>query len=158
MRLYGPRTNIKKKKKNRMTSKFFRLEEFLDSSVARQKGISNSPSWEVIDHLNELALWLDQLREAWGSGLKVTSGFRNDKLNTYVGGVAGSAHKEGYGADIQPINGKFDEFVAFIKKWAKDKQFDQIIIENKGATRWVHFGLRNRKGEQRRMLFGMEVK
>lgn len=137
---------------------YFTLEELLTSSTARQKSVENLPSWTIVEHLNELALWLDQLREAWGSGLKVTSGFRNDKLNTYVGGVAGSAHKDGFAADIQPINGKFDEFVAFIKKWAKDKQFDQIIIENKGKTKWIHFGLKNRKGEQRKMLFGMEVK
>jgi hypothetical protein len=44
---------------------YFSLEEFLDSSVARQKSISNLPSWEVIEHLNELALFLDDLREAW---------------------------------------------------------------------------------------------
>ena len=138
--------------------RYFDLEEFLTSSTARQKSIENMPGWIIVEHLNELALWLDDLRDAWGSGLKVTSGFRNDKLNTYVGGVAGSAHKEGYAADIQPLNGKFDEFVAFVKKWAKDKAYDQIIIEKKGAVKWVHFGIRNRKGEQRKMLFGMEVK
>lgn len=141
-----------------MTSQYFKLEEFLTSSVARQKSLENLPSWTIVEHLNELALFLDKLREAWGSGLKVTSGFRNDKLNIYVGGVAGSAHKEGYAADIQPVNGKFDEFVEFVKKWAKDKNFDQIIIEKKGTSRWIHFGIRNRKGEQRKMLFGMEVK
>lgn len=140
------------------TPKYFDLEEFLTSSTARQKSIENMPSWEVVEHLNTLALFLDELREAWGSGIKVSSGFRNDKLNTYVGGVAGSAHRIGFAADIQPANGKFNEFVEFIKKWAKDKQFDQIIIENKGAVRWIHIGLYNRKGEQRKMLFGMTVK
>ena len=138
--------------------KYFDLEEFLTSSTARQKSLENLPSWTIVEHLNELALFLDELREAWGSGLRVSSGFRNDKLNTYVGGVAGSAHKEGYAADIQPLNGKFDEFVAFVKKWAKDKDFDQICIEKKGSTRWIHFGLKNRKGEQRKQLFNIDVK
>lgn len=140
------------------TPKYFDLEEFLTSSTARQKSLENLPSWEVVEHLNTLALFLDELREAWGSGIKVSSGFRNEKLNIYVGGVAGSAHRIGFAADIQPANGKFNEFVEFIKKWARDKAFDQIIIENKGATKWVHCGLYNLKGEQRKMLFNMTVK
>lgn len=135
--------------------KYFSLEEFLDSSVARQKSISNLPSWEVIAHLNELALFLDDLREAWGSGIKVSSGFRNEKLNKAVGGVSTSVHKIGYAADIVPANGQFDKFVQFIKGWAKDKAYDQILIESKGKTRWVHFGLYGNKGEQRRQMFNI---
>ena len=158
MRLYGPRTNIMKKKKQTMTSKYFKLEEFLTSSTARQKSIENMPSWEIVGHLLQLALFLDQLREAWGSGLKVTSGFRNEKLNTYVGGVAGSAHKEGFAADIQPANGKMTEFVAFVKNWLKGKKFDQALIETKGKTRWVHIGLYNSKGQQRQMTKDLIVK
>ena len=139
------------------TPRHFRLEEFLDSSTARQKSIQNSPSWEIIGHLNELALFLDDLREAWGSGIKVTSGFRNEDLNSAVGGVETSVHKIGYGADIQPSNGKFDEFVRFIKEWAKNKSYDQVLIESKGKTRWIHIGYRGNKGEQRRQLFNMSV-
>lgn len=139
------------------TPRHFRLEEFLDSSTARQKSIQNSPSWEIVCHLNELALFLDDLREAWGSGIKVSSGFRNEKLNKMVGGVPTSVHQIGYGADIQPSNGKFDEFVRFIKEWAKNKSYDQVLIESKGKTRWIHIGYRGNKGEQRRQLFNMSV-
>lgn len=137
---------------------YFKLEEFLESSTARQKSIQNSPSWEIVEHLNELALWLDELREAWGGAINVTSGYRNERLNDIVGGVKSSAHKLGYAADIQPANGQFDKFVAFIKGWAKDKAYDQILIESKGKTRWVHIGLKNGKGEQRRQLFNVTVK
>ena len=91
-------------------SKYFDLEEFLDSSVARQKSISNSPSWEVVEHLKELALFLDDLREAWGSGIRISSGFRNKALNKAVGGVDNSCHLTGNAADLQPINGKMKEF------------------------------------------------
>lgn len=139
--------------------RFFDLEEFLDSSTARQKSIQNSPSWEIVCHLNELALFLDDLREEWGSGVKVSSGLRIDALNKAVGGVETSVHKIGYAADIQPANGHFDAFVAFIKVWAKDKSFDQIIIEEnkKKKTKWVHIGLYNNAGNQRRQLFNMNV-
>ena len=47
--------------------KYFRLEEFLESSTALENKIKNYPSWEHIEHLNELAIFLDDLREAWGS-------------------------------------------------------------------------------------------
>ena len=137
--------------------RFFTLEEFLDSSVARQKGISNLPSWEIVEHLKELADFLDELRSAWGSGIRVSSGFRNEKLNKAVGGVPSSAHMRGYAADIVPINGKFDDFVKFIDKWSKDKAFDQIIIETSKNSRWVHIGLYNSYGKQRKMCFVMNV-
>ena len=68
--------------------RFFTLEELLDSSTARQKSLQNSPSWTIVEHLNYFATEvLDPLREAWGSGIKITSGYRNKALNSAVGGV-----------------------------------------------------------------------
>lgn len=139
-------------------SRYFKLEELLTSSTARQKSIENLPSWDVIEHLNELALFLDGLREAWGSGIKVTSGFRNEKLNASVGGVKNSVHILGYAADIVPANGRFKEFVKFVQTWAKNKSYDQIIIEENKKSRWIHVGLWNNKHQQRKMCFLMNVK
>ena len=136
-----------------MKSKYFDLEEFLTSSTARQRSIENMPSWEVVQNLLELALFLDGVREAWGRGIRINSGFRNDKLNTAVGGVASSAHKYGFAADLYPVNGKFDEFVAFMRKYLKDKDFDQCITEGSKKSHWVHFGLWSPTKKQRKMLF-----
>ena len=135
----------------------FSLEEFLTSSTARQKSIENLPSWTVIEHLNELALFLDELREAWGSGIKINSGFRNDKLNQKVGGVMNSIHKIGFAADVYPVNGKWEEFKRFVKNWIKDKDFDQCIIEKKGKSEWIHIGLYNNSGQQRHNIFSLVV-
>lgn len=137
--------------------KYFNLEELLTSSTARQKSIENMPSWTIVCHLNELALFLDDLREEWGSGIKVSSGFRCKALNEAVKGVKTSVHQIGYAADIMPANGHFDAFVAFIKVWAKDKSFDQIIVEESKTSKWVHIGLYNNAGDQRRQLFNMTV-
>ena len=137
--------------------KYFKLEEFLESETALDKKIKNYPSWEHIEHLNELALFLDDLREQWGSAINVSSGLRLKLLNDAVNGVPTSIHKIGYAADIQPANGHFDAFVAFIKEWAKDKSFDQIIIETSKTSKWVHIGLYNNAGDQRRQLFNMTV-
>ena len=134
---------------------YFDLEEFLTSSVARQKSIENLPSWYIIEHLNDLGLFLDELRMAWGSGIKVTSGYRCDKLNTAVGGVINSVHRLGWGADIVPSNGDYEGFVKFVKEWAKNKAFDQIIEERSKSSKWVHIGLYSPTGLQRRMLFSI---
>lgn len=137
-------------------SKYFKLEEFLDSSVARQKGISNSPSWEAVEALRELALFLDGVRAAWGSGINVNSGFRCKKLNDAVGGVYNSAHLKA-AADLYPSNGRFDEFKKFIVAYLKGKDYDECIIEKKGKSQWVHFALRSIKGEQRKKCFSLNV-
>lgn len=136
---------------------YFDLEEFLTSSTARQKSIENMPSWEIVEHLLELAYFLDDLREAWGSGIKVSSGFRIEALNKAVGGSETSAHLRGDAADIMPANGKYEAFIAFLKEWLKDKKFDQCIEEKKGKTRWIHIGYRGNKGEQRRQIFNITV-
>ena len=138
--------------------KYFTLEEFLTSSVAKQKSIENLPSWEVIENLNNLAIFLDWLREDWGSGIIVTSGFRCDKLNDAVGGVATSCHKLGFAVDIQPANGKMEEFKKFVVEWAKDKLFDEIILEKNKKTEWIHIQQYSPKGYQRRKVFSLEVK
>lgn len=138
--------------------KYFGLEEFLKSSTALENKIKNYPSWEHVEHLNELALFLDELRDAWGSGLRVTSGLRRKWLNDKIAGASKtSVHQIGYAADIVPVNGKMDEFIDFVKEWAKDKMFDQIIVENSSKSRWVHVGLYNNDGEQRRLLFKMVI-
>lgn len=137
--------------------KYFKLEEFLESDTALNKKIKNYPSWEIIEHLNELALFLDDLREEWGSGIIVTSGLRLEALNKAVKGVPTSIHKIGYAADIKPANGHFDAFVAFIKEWARDKSYDQLIIEESKTSKWVHCGLYNNAGNQRKQLFNMTV-
>lgn len=139
-------------------SRYFKLEEFLVSDTAIRKKISNVPSWEVVANLSRLANFLDEMREAWGSGIRVSSGFRCPALNSAVGGVQNSAHQYGNAVDITPVNGKMAEFEAFLKRWLKGKKWDQCIYESsKTGGRWIHFGLYSNKGEQRCKLFSMAV-
>lgn len=139
-------------------SKYFTLQEFLTSSVAKQEGIQNLPSFDIVDNLKNLAEFLDPLREAWGSGIRVGSGFRNKLLNEKVGGVANSVHRLGWAVDIVPVNGKFEEFKKYVKNWIKDKDFDQCIIEkNSKGEEWIHIGLYNNSGQQRHNIFHLDV-
>jgi len=138
-------------------SKWFTLQELLKSDTATRKRIDNTPSWEIVANLARLASFLDNLREAWGSGIRVTSGYRCPQLNAAVGGVSNSAHQYGNAADIVPVNGKMNEFEAFLRKWVVGKKWDQIIYETSKSSgaRWIHISLYNGKGEQRCKLFGM---
>ena len=141
-------------------SKYFTLQEMLRSETALRKKIDNSPSYEIVRNLERLAEFLDQLREAWGSGIRVSSGFRCVQLNNAVGGVQNSQHIYGCAADIQPSNGKFNEFVAFLKKWLAGRAFDKCIIETSKSSgaRWIHIVWKSSQGYQRRKLFDMEAK
>lgn len=140
-------------------AKYFLLEEFLASKTARDNKIDNSPSWEVVNNLHELAQFLDGLREKWGSGIRVSSGFRCEKLNKAVNGAPTSLHQKGFAADLQPVNGKFEEFKKCVIEWIKDKDFDQCILEKNGkGVYWIHIGLYNNAGKQRKYIFSMNVK
>ncbi len=131
--------------------KYFTIEELCRSNTAKAKGIDNTPNKEHKEHLVELIEnILDPLREAWGSAIIVSSGYRSPALNKAVGGSSTSAHCRGYAADISPANGKMTEFKAFVKKWLKDKNFDQYINEFKGKSQWVHVGYKNLNGNQRK--------
>lgn len=133
--------------------KYFTIKELCNSVTAKARGIDNTPSSTIVEHLTELVdNILDPLRESWGSGIKVTSGYRCEKLNKAVGGSTTSAHNAGYAADIVPVNGKITEFKAYVLKWLKDNNipYDQYINEFSGASQWVHIAIRNRQGKQRK--------
>lgn len=132
--------------------KYFTLKELCASDVATKKKIDNWPSFTIVEHLNEFTQnILEPLRNAWGSSINVNSGYRCDALNKAVGGVATSAHRLGWAADLVPGNGKIDEFGKFTKDWLiKNRiKFDQIIFETKGKTKWLHIGYRSSTGSQR---------
>ena len=93
---------------------YFTLEEMCKSDTANALNIVNVPNATVITHLNELIEFLNPLREAWGSAIRVNSGYRCPQLNRAVGGSKTSVHVIGYAADLYPINGKMKEFKKFV--------------------------------------------
>jgi hypothetical protein len=135
--------------------KYFTFFELVKSNTAEKNGINNTPhEEEIIHNIEELIDILDQLREAWGSPIRVSSGYRCEKLNKLVGGSTTSSHLFGFAADLVPVNGLIDDFFEFVKKYflSKDIAFDQIIDEYSGGSHWVHIGYKNSKGEQRKQI------
>lgn len=137
------------------TKSYFTVAELFASDTAKKYGIDNTPNSIVISHLQQLINFLNPLREAWGSAIRVNSGYRCEKLNRFVGGSKTSSHLIGYGVDLIPVNEKMDAFKKFIIDYMKNKMFDQCIIEKSGKTEWVHIGLYNLKGQQRKMIFNI---
>ena len=140
-------------------AKYFTLAEMLKSETAEKNQINNTASAEVQQNIEELLGVLDGLREHYGKPIKITSGYRCAELNKLVGGSPTSAHVIGYAADMQPIGDTFENFKAEVLKWLKKSRvkFDQCIIERNKNTKWVHFGLYNRKGQQRGQRFSLQA-
>ena len=139
-------------------AKYFTLAEMLKSETAAKNNIQNTPSVEVQQNIEELLEVLDDLREFYGKPIKITSGYRCTELNRLVGGSPTSAHVIGYAADLQPIGDTFENFKAEVLRWLDTGvKFDQCIIEKSKSAQWVHFGLFNRKGQQRGQRFSLQA-
>jgi len=146
--------------------KYFTISELTRSDTASIKKIDNTPNKEITEHLIELVeKLLDPLRSAWAeycddnqlgnAGIRISSGFRNKELNKAVGGSSTSAHLTGYAADISPINGNMKVFQSWIAEAIEEFDFDQLIYERprNGIASWIHLGLKNKDGMQRRQKF-----
>lgn len=116
-------------------TKYFTLAELLQSNTALACKIPNLPTWQQVENLNRLvSTILDPVRALYGKPIKVSSGFRSPSLNAKVGGVSNSQHKQGLAADLQ-ANNLSDLKQAIL---SANVPFDQLIEEQKGATKWLH--------------------
>ena len=140
-------------------AKYFKVAEMLKSETAEKNKIQNTPSAEVQQNIEELLEVLDDLREFYGKPIRITSGFLCTELNKLVGGSPTSAHVIGYAADLQPVGDTFENFKASVLDWLDTSGvgFDQCIIERSKSAQWVHFGLYNRKGQQRGQRFSLQA-
>lgn len=120
-------------------TKNFTLKEL----CVTKTGIHNEPNAEQKEALRLLAVnILQPARDALGP-IKVTSGFRNAKVNAAIGGSRTSQHMKAEAADLQ-----CDDNAALFK-FIKTLEFDQLIWEfgDKEQPDWVHvsFAKKNRK-------------
>lgn len=138
---------------------YFTIEELCQSETAEEYGIDNSPDNNIIEHLKELIAFLNPIRDAWGSPLIVTSGYRCWELNKIIGGVKTSSHLFGYAVDLIPQNGKFEEFKSFIVNYFKNNNltWDQLLFEQSRYASWIHIGLYNKKHQQRCQIKHLNV-
>lgn len=138
---------------------YFTVEELCKSDTAKKLHIDNTPSPEIVEHLKEMIVFLNPIREAWGSAIKVTSGFRCPLLNDAVGGAINSAHQFGFAVDLVPKKGDLDSFYTFFLAYLREHnlKWDQLIFEKSKSSRWLHFGLKSKYGKQRMQYFNLDV-
>jgi zinc D-Ala-D-Ala carboxypeptidase len=121
-------------------TKNFSLSEMVKSETALRNNLDNTPGDTEIANLKVLAEnVLQPIRDAYGKGVKVNSGFRHPNVNAAVGGSKTSDHCKGQAADIE-IPGVAN---ADLAEWIKDNlEFTQLILEfyTPGIpdSGWVH--------------------
>lgn len=107
-------------------TKNFKLSEFTRSKTAKDKGIDNTPSVEVIANLTTLATDLLQpLRDLYGKPMSVNSGYRSVELNNAIPNSSStSQHVKGMAADI-----RCESPLELLKTLKNSKlEFDQAIL------------------------------
>ena len=121
-------------------TKNFTLAEMTKSETALRHGMENEPGEQEIGNLKLLCeKVLQPVRDHFGKGVKVNSGFRHPDVNAKVGGSRTSDHTRGQAADIE-IPGVPN---AELAEWIKDNlDYRQLILEfyTPGVpdSGWVH--------------------
>ena len=121
-------------------TKNFTLAEMVKSETALRHDMDNTPGEAEIANLKQLAeKVLQPVRDAYGKGVKVNSGYRHPEVNAKVGGSKTSDHCKGQAADIE-IPGVAN---ADLAKWITENlDFTQVILEfyTPGIpdSGWVH--------------------
>jgi len=127
------------------------LEELIHSNTAKAKGIDNSPTNEHLRNLIEIANNIFQpLRDGIGKPIRISSGYRSEKLNKAVGGSKTSQHNKGQALDLVATPGFTNKDIFdYIKKHL---EFDQMIWEfgNDKNPDWVHVSYN--KGKNRKQV------
>ena len=117
----------------------FTLSELIDSRVAREYGLDNTPGPAVLANLLLLAqLVLEPLRQRFGP-IKITSGYRSPELNWFVSLSRTSRHCQGLAADLRPLGP--GRPLAPMALWASEHMpCNQIILYNPPLG-WLHLDL-----------------
>ncbi len=115
-----------------MITPHFSLLEFTESATAKQKGIDNTPSQEIVENLRRLCeSTLEPLREKLGLPVVITSGYRCQELNNAILHHAKrSQHLKGQAADFYVGKGTRElltkAFRLIIQRGGID--YDQLIL------------------------------
>lgn len=124
----------------------FKLSELIHSDTAKQNNIQNTPDVTSLDNmLNLIVHCLQPIRNKIKKPMIITSGFRCEKLNKLVGGVAASQHLKGQAVDFVISGLTPKQIIEKIKTFGVE--YDQLINE---YDKWVHISYV--KGKNRKQI------
>lgn len=122
----------------------FRLSEFTSSQICERKGWDNTAPPEVLENLKFLAQELEYVRDILGHPMYISSGFRCDLLNNYLGSKPTSSHRQGLAVDFHCYG--FGDPHSIVSAIVMAKvNYDQIILEHydrEKQTGWVHLSFK----------------
>ena len=142
----------------------FSLEEMTKTSV----NAKNMPNEAQAKNLQRLCGWLEELRSEWNNTyggplptsprggdeepIIINSAFRCPAVNKAVGGSSTSNHLTGCAADIRVLGMeqliRYAAILLDISDKTK-KDFDEILMERKGNSLWLHFAVRPEKNRRK---------
>lgn len=135
-------------------SEHFDFNEMTFSQWAIRSNVQNLPSASELENLkllcNEV---LEPVRKLLGVPLKISSGYRNARVNKAVGGSLSSQHMQGLAADFIPIGMSLED--AITKIMASDIAYDQLIDE---YGSWIHISHSGSFKKPRKENLGIRVK
>ena len=132
-------------------------------------GMENVPNEAQVENLKRLCRWLERLRRRWndlyaddgGVGMEepliVNSGYRSAAVNKAVGGAPTSNHLTGCAVDIRVAGLEQLLRYAVILLDISDESgedFDELLLERKGAVMWLHFAVRPSENRRRVRIIG----
>lgn len=129
-------------------TKDFDLDEFTYSDTARKLRLNNNPSHvEIGALLNLCEKLLQPLRDALGKPITINSGYRNECINTLVGGSKTSQHMKGEAADCA-IDGKAIDLLQLLLDL--ELNFDQAILYK--SKNFLHLSLKSSGANRKQVI------
>ena len=124
------------------TANYFTFVDLIKSTTADHLGIDNHPSDEIREEL-ELTVCkvnlISLIAYAYGTTIRVMSGYRCERLNKALGGVANSLHMKGRAVDFVVSDGKIKHalYESLASQEARDRLRICELIEYKN---FIHIG------------------
>ena len=122
---------------NEQISEHFTMREMCYSATASAKGWPNVCGPVEADNLRRLvSRVLQPLRNHLGQRLTVSSGYRTQRVNRYVGGANNSMHLSGCAADVRtPDWETCYKAAAYV---CRELPFTECIVSHRGLSIWLH--------------------
>lgn len=129
-------------KKEDLTRKSFKWEEFFNSPTAEAKGIENTTDdIELLKNGAILADKMQEIRDLLKYPIRINSAYRCLDLNRAIKSKDTSQHIKFQAADFDADSfGNPEKIVLFLKE--QGIEVDQCLVEQNGKRNWVHLSIK----------------
>lgn len=148
-------------------SEHFNYSEMVTTNHQKLKVENWDKGMDYLENMKYMARWLEEIRQQWGKPIVLNSGFRCKALNKAIGGAHQSRHMTAEAVDIRCDSKETARkmvqtiiYVATVTRSCSDRKFvelnhgyfDELILEHKDKSWWVHFAAKRVFKENRNKL------